>query len=153
MKQSRPATTSPGDKDFVVGIIQLANLFTRRLAPLFQAASITPQQWGVLTALSDQEKPATLAGLGRALLVSKQNMTGMIARLEELSLVSRSDDPNDLRSARVQLTRRGRQLIERLTPDYEQWLSDAVEDLEPAERRALVAAVGHLLEKLGSDER
>lgn len=147
-------TASPGaEKDFVVGIIQLANLFTRRLTPLFQSANITPQQWGVLVVLSEQEKPATLAGLGRTLLVSKQNMTGMIARLEELALVSRTDDPNDLRSARVQLSRRGRGLVDRLTPDYRQWLDEALEDLEPAQQRALLGGVTRLLEKLGADER
>ena len=55
----------------------------------------------------------TLAGLARELLVSKQNMTGMIARLEQLGLAERSGDPNDLRSSRVQLTRRGRTLVDK----------------------------------------
>jgi DNA-binding MarR family transcriptional regulator len=149
---SSQSATPDEEKDFVVGVIQLANLFTRRLAPLFKQARITPQQWGVLTALSDQERPATLVGIARRLLVSKQNMTGMIARLEELALISRGDDPNDLRSSRVQLTRRGRQLIDKLTPAYRDWLDQAISDLDEDEQRALVSGVARLIDKLADEE-
>jgi DNA-binding MarR family transcriptional regulator len=148
---SSQSATPDEEKDFVVGVIQLANLFTRRLAPLFKQARITPQQWGVLTALSDQGSPATLAGIARRLLVSKQNMTGMIARLEELALISRGDDPNDLRSSRVQLTRRGKQLIDRLTPAYQEWLGQAISDLRDDEQRALQSGVAKLIDKLADE--
>ena len=94
----------PG-RDLVGGVVQLANLFTRRLAPVFEHAGVTPQQWAVLSVIGSAEAPMTLAAAARELLVSKQNMTGMIARLEQLGLAERSGDPNDLRSARVQLTR------------------------------------------------
>jgi DNA-binding MarR family transcriptional regulator len=146
------SATPDEEKDFVVGVIQLANLFTRRLAPLFKQARITPQQWGVLTALSDQQRPATLVGIARKLLVSKQNMTGMIARLEELGLIARGDDPNDLRSSRVQLTRRGRQLIEKLTPAYRDWLDEAISGLDESEQTALLSGVARLIAKLSGDE-
>jgi len=39
------------ERDFVAGVIQLANLLTRRLAPVFEKARVTPQQWAILTAL------------------------------------------------------------------------------------------------------
>ncbi|MGZ4779304.1 MAG: MarR family winged helix-turn-helix transcriptional regulator, partial [Thermoanaerobaculia bacterium] len=88
------------ERDFVTGVIQLANLLTRRLGPVFEKANITPQQWAVLAALDEAGEPTTLASIARTLLVSKQNMTGMIARLEQLALVERNENPNDLRSAR-----------------------------------------------------
>src|SRR6187399_2925732 len=96
------------ERDLVVGVIQLANLMMRRLAPIFEKANVTPQQWAIVVALAESETPLSLAGLARKMLVSKQNMTGMVARLEQLGLAERSDDPNDLRSWRLQLTRRGR---------------------------------------------
>ena len=63
----------------------------------------------------------TLAGLARLMLVSKQNMTGMVARLEQLGFVERQSDPNDHRSSRLMLTRRGRATVDKLRPAYEQW--------------------------------
>ncbi len=106
------------ERDLVTGVIQLANLLTRRLGPVFEKSKITPQQWLVVSALSEEEGPVTLVTLARRLMVTKQNMTGMIAELEQLGLAERNDDPNDLRSSRVQLTRRGRTLVERLRPAY-----------------------------------
>ena len=101
-----------GERDLVSGVIQLANLLNRRLAPVFEKAKVTPQQWAVLVALSEENAPVTLVALARRLIVTKQNMTGMIARLEQLGVAERQGDPNDLRSSRVQLTRRGRGIVE-----------------------------------------
>src|SRR5437763_10954394 len=106
------------ERDLIVGVIQLANLLTRRLAPIFEKSKITPQQWAVLSVLGESDAPMTLAGLARKLLVSKQNMTGMVARLEQLGLAERRDEPNDLRSPRVQLTPNGRALVGKLRPAY-----------------------------------
>ena len=137
------------ERDFVNGVVQLANLLTRRLAPVFEKASITPQQWAVLTALADAGEPTTLAAIARSLLVSKQNMTGMVARLEQLGLVERNENPNDLRSARVQLTRRGRAVIERLRPAYEKWVGN-VAGVSDRDLQALARTVDRLIEKLNA---
>ena len=109
------------ERDLVAGVIQLANLLTRRLAPVFEKARVTPQQWAILSALAKNNAPMSLASLARTMMVSKQNMTGMMSRLEQLGFAERADDPEDLRSYRVVLTRRGRATIEKLRPAYEQW--------------------------------
>ena len=139
----------PGERDLVTGVIQLANLLIRRLGPVFEKAKITPQQWSVLSVLSSEEAPVTLVGLSRRLGVTKQNMTGMMARLEQLGLAERNDDPQDLRSSRVQLTRRGRTLVEKTRPAYEEWIAtiggDAVSDRE---LQTLTRTVERLIEAL-----
>jgi len=113
--------TAQPERDLVAGVIQLANLLTRRLAPVFEKARITPQQWAILSALAAHGAPMSLASLARTMMVSKQNMTGMMTRLEHLGFAERADDPKDLRSSRVVLTRRGRTTIDKLRPAYEQW--------------------------------
>jgi len=113
--------TAEPERDLVAGVIQLANLLTRRLAPVFAKARITPQQWAILSALAANGEPMSLASLARTMMVSKQNMTGMMTRLEQLGFAERVDDPKDLRSSRVVLTRRGRTTVEKLRPAYEQW--------------------------------
>lgn len=112
---------SDAERDLVAGVIQLANLLTRRLTPVFEKAGVTPQQWAILSALEHAGGPMTLATLARTMLVSKQNMTGMMVRLEQLGFAERTGDPKDLRSSRVALTRRGHSTIEKLRPAYEQW--------------------------------
>jgi DNA-binding MarR family transcriptional regulator len=139
----------PGERDLVTGVIQLANLLTRRLGPVFEKAKITPQQWSVLSALSAEDTPSTLVVLARRLGVTKQNMTGMIARLEQLGLAERNDDPQDLRSSRVQLTRRGRSLVERVRPAYTEWIASiGGEKLSDRELQTLTRSVDRLIEHL-----
>ena len=135
--------------DAVTGIIQLANLLQRKLAPVFEKAKITPQQWAVLSALADDDAPTTLVGLSRRLVVTKQNMTGMMSRLETLGLVERQDDPNDLRSSRIQLTRRGKSLVDKVRPSYDQWVKSLGGGaLSERELQTLVRNVEKLLEAL-----
>lgn len=141
----------PGERDLVTSVLQLANLLTRRLGPVFEKAKITPQQWSVLSALASEEGPVTLVSLSRRLGVTKQNMTGMIARLEQLGLAERNDDPQDLRSSRVQLTRRGRGVVEKLRPAYEEWIASIGEGaLSEREVLALTRNLERLIDTLSA---
>ncbi|MDP9190729.1 MAG: MarR family transcriptional regulator [Acidobacteriota bacterium] len=138
-----------GERDLVTGVIQLANLLNRRLAPVFEKAKVTPQQWAVLSALAEENAPVTLVALARRLVVTKQNMTGMIARLEQLGVAERQGDPNDLRSSRVQLTRRGRGIVEKLRPAYDEWIrSLASGDISERELQVLTKSVERLIAQL-----
>jgi DNA-binding MarR family transcriptional regulator len=141
--------TMAGERDLITGVIQLANLFIKRLAPVFEKAKITPQQWSVLSALADESTPVTLVALARRLVVTKQNMTGMIARLEQLGLAERQGDPNDLRSSRVTLTRRGRSLVERVRPSYDEWVASlAGREVSEKDLQALARTVEKLIGQL-----
>ena len=126
----------PADRDLVAGAAQLVNLLNRRLAPVLEKAGVTPQQWGVLSIIATAGTPMTLAAVARELAVTKQNMTGMVVRLEQLGLVERVSDPADLRSSRLELTRRGRTTIDKVRPAYRQWLGSIApeKDLRQTER-------------------
>jgi DNA-binding MarR family transcriptional regulator len=138
-----------GERDLVSGVVQLANLLNKRLAPLFERSGVTPQQWAVLSVLSEEEAPVTLVALARRLAVTKQNMTGMMARLEQIGVTERQEDPNDLRSSRVSLTRRGRNLVEKLRPAYEEWLRNVGEGkVSERDVQVLARTVNRLIEAL-----
>jgi len=134
------------ERDLVAGIIQLANLLTRSLAPVFEKARVTQQQWAILAALEHVGEPMSLAALARMMLVSKQNMTGMVVRIEQLGLVERGDDPEDLRSSRLALTRRGRTVIEKLRPVYEQWRTALAGDLNERDLATTARTIETLIE-------
>jgi len=140
------------ERDLVGGVVQLANLLTKKLAPLFERAGVTPQQWAVLVILADAPEAMTLVGIAREMLVSKQNMTGMISRLEQLGLVERGDDSTDLRSFRIQLTRRGRSSVEKLRPAYREWLAQlGAAAVSEADLEALERSVARLIEVLSAE--
>ena len=132
------------DRDVVAGVAQLANLLNRRLAPMFERAGLTPQQWGVLSAIAAADQPLTLAAIARELGVTKQNMTGMVSRLEQLGVAERLEDPADLRSSRVQLTRKGRVTVDKLRQEYDAWVTGLGSD-------SLARAVNRLIEQLEAE--
>jgi len=134
-----------GDADPVGALLRLANTLTRDLAPVFDRAHVTPQQWMLLTTLASIEGEPTLAGLARHMMVSKQNVTGMVRRLEDVGLVRKSNDPEDLRSSRVVLTRRGAETVQRLRPAYQKWVDGFFSRIPEGERQSLVDAVERLL--------
>src|SRR3954452_337975 len=142
--------TAEPERDLVAGVIQLANLQRRRLATVFAKARITPQQWAILSVLSRADAPMSLASLARTMMVRNQNMTGMITRLEQLGFAERADDPKDLRSSRVVLTRRGRAAIEKLRPAYEQWRDAMAGNLSERDLATAAKTVETMIEKLSN---
>ncbi len=145
MPKSRTATSS----DTVGSILRLANILTRDMAPVFEKAKVTPQQWMLLMTLKSIDGVPTLAGLARHMMVSKQNVTGMVRRLEDAGFVNKTDDPEDLRSSRVALTRRGRELLSRLAPQYRRWVDEFFDQIEADDREAFERALGALVERSG----
>ncbi len=135
-------------RDLIAAVIQLANLLTKRLGPVFEKAGVTPQQWAVLSVVAANEPSISPAAIARRMGVSKQNMTGMVDRLHQLGLTDRENDPNDLRTARVQLTRRGRALIERMRPAYEEWLEALRGVLPGRDLQTLERSVSRLISRL-----
>lgn len=136
------------ERDLIAGVIQLANLLTRHLAPVFEKARVTPQQWAILSVMDRSGMPMSPAALSRAMLVSKQNMTGMIVRLEQTGLIERTDDPEDLRSLRLVLTRRGRSAVEKLRPAYEEWRTAVGGDLPERDLTTAARTIETLIENL-----
>lgn len=135
----------PEQRDLVAALAQVINLVNRRLATVVETARVTPQQWGVLSVIGSSKDAMTLAAVARELAVTKQNMTGMVDRLEQLGLVERLTDPADLRSSRLQLTRRGRAALDKVAPAYEAWLRSLGSDRDI---QALTRSLNRLIERL-----
>jgi DNA-binding MarR family transcriptional regulator len=68
-------------------------------------------------------------------------LSRVVRRLEESGLLIRRPDPEDGRAALVEATTDGRQLDDRIHSERDDVLNRIVEQLEPAERRALVDAL------------
>ena len=143
--------SSPEVSRTVSGIVQLANLLTRRLAPVLGRYRITPQQWGVLSTVSEAGEQPTMAEISRNLMVSKQNITGMVSRLEALGLVRRAADPADLRAVRIALTRKGEGVVREVAPLYSRWIESSLAELSASERKTLSRAVDRLARKLNEE--
>ncbi len=111
---------------------------------LFVEERLTESQFGVLDALYHLG-PLSPGQLSTKLFRSSSNLTTVIANMERDGLVRRTRDPDDGRAHVVNLTARGRRLIQRLIPTHVERVARAMSALSPHEQEEL----GRLCRKLG----
>jgi len=104
------------------------------------AAVLPPLQTSVLVTLEEHE-PLRLSELARREAVTPPTMSRVLAALDDAGLLVRTPDPQDARSALVELSAEGRAMIERLRTERTAVLAQRLERLAPEHREALAAAV------------
>lgn len=112
-------------------LYQCANMLHKTGSRAIEDEGLTTQQWAVLGALSRPQAGAgmKLGDLARYLMVSRQNLSGVIGRLERAGHVLSAADPSDRRSRLIQLTTGGREVwtahaLPKIHHYYEQALKD-----------------------------
>lgn len=93
-------------------------------------------------------KPSELA---RAQLVTPGGMTSRLARLERNELVRRRPDPDDRRVLTVELTAKGRKLVDRVLPEHVANEEQMLDGLSRRERDELDRLLAKLLAGLPTD--
>lgn len=90
-------------------LYQCANLLHKTGTKAVESEGLTTQQWAVLGALSlpDAREGKSVGDLARYLLVSRQNLAGVIGRLERDGRIRVDPDERDRRSRLIRLTDAG----------------------------------------------
>ena len=111
---------------------------------------LTPTQASVL-ALIVGHGPVGLPELQRLEHLNPTMLSRVVGRLDELGLVDRSPDPDDLRSVSVSVTASGRKVHTRIKAQRADAVSNAATRLSEREQRALINALDaldHLADEL-----
>jgi DNA-binding MarR family transcriptional regulator len=90
----------------------LHNLMMRIGDRLVADLGLTSSRWLLLGAVADRPEPPTLSELSGDAVLSLQNVSRMVAAMEQDGLLVRSATPGGGRGLRVRLTDRGRALHE-----------------------------------------
>jgi len=112
-------------------LYQCANMLHKTGSRAVEAEGLTTQQWAVLGALTRPEFHAgvSVGELAKYLMVSRQNIAGVIGRMERDGHVSVAQDPLDRRSRLVTMTEVGQHVWRNLALPkihlyYDQVLTD-----------------------------
>lgn len=91
-------------------LYQCANLLHKTGTRAVESEGLTTQQWAVLGALSRPESQAGMSvnELARYLMVSRQNLSGVIGRMERDGHIGVEPDARDRRSRLIRMTEHGR---------------------------------------------
>jgi len=90
--------------------------------------------------------PQPVNEIGRRIELTSGAITTAVDRMETRGLVARRADPDDRRARVVQLTAKGKTVIERAFAHHKAAMDQAADALTKAERRTLI----ELLKKLGT---
>ncbi|WP_439532178.1 MarR family winged helix-turn-helix transcriptional regulator [Polymorphobacter sp.] len=113
----------------------------RGLAEQFQT---TLPRFDILAALDRAEAGLSMSALGRALLVSNGNITGLVQTLVRDGDVTMASAPGDRRTAIVTITDEGRTRFKAMATAHHDWVADMFSGLSDAERLALMGQLGRL---------
>ena len=104
------------------------------------ASALPPLQSSVLVTLEEHE-PLRLSDLARREAVTPPTMSRVLAALDEAELLTRRPDPQDARSALVELSDKGRAAIVELRSERTAVLAQRLDRLTPEHRDALERAL------------
>ena len=139
------------DRELVVQLRLAVMRLARRLRQQ-TLGEITASQLSALSSLN-RLGPLTLGALAAVERVRPPTMTRIVGHLEAAGLVVRRPAPTDRRSAEVELSPSGRELLDRSRTRKDAYLAERLATLGPAEMAVLRRAAVVLERLLEADER
>lgn len=126
-------------------LLSCTNMILRHLRRNLKGAySLTMPRFDLLAQVARPPVGPSLGELSRRLLVTKGNITDIVARLEAVDLIERRRDAADGRVQYVFLTESGRALYDRIVPEHSRWLSELMQEVSEKDLETLFEALGIL---------
>jgi DNA-binding MarR family transcriptional regulator len=151
MLSNNPAPRAHVDRELVVQLRLAVMRLARRLRQQTEG-EITASQLSALASV-DRLGPLTLGALAAVERVRPPTVTRIVGHLEAAGLVVRRPAPGDRRSAEVELSPSGRELLDRSRTRKDAYLAERLATLGPAEVAVLRRAAAVLERLLEADER
>ena len=128
----------------IVNIIKTTEIIRCVYDELFSKYGISEPKFRVLLILSIEEDGMALCDIGKRMLVTRANMTGLIDRMVKESLVEKKVNPDDKRSIKAYLTPKGTELFESVKDKHIEFSEKMTNSLSEEEKKQL----SQLLQKL-----
>lgn len=149
-RSAPPRTVDRNESVQLAAGLRLAVMRLARRLRQLAGAGITPSMLSALVTI-EGHGPLTLGELATMEKVQPPTMTPIVARLEADELVRRETDPVDRRVARITISAKGRQLLERSRSRKTAYLAKRLQALPPEERAVVGRAVEILERFVGED--
>ena len=134
-------------------LYQCSNLMHKTGTRHMSDYGATTQQWAVLGALARplvKDKGMSVKEMIEFLMLSRQNLTAVLDRLEARGWVERVKDPQDGRSRLIRLTTEGVATWQAMQAAIEVFYDRALTGLSPAEQVQLYQLLDRLRDGLGA---
>ena len=112
------------DEKVMMAIVRIAEFFKKNSGNIFKNYGLTFPQYNVLRVLdSSHKRQNTISNVGKIMLVSGANMTGIAKRLEKSGFLLRKSDPNDERITLLEITPKGSERLKHIANEKDAIIS------------------------------
>ncbi len=144
----RPAKVQCDESPLALEIFTIRNLMMKVGDRLVAPIGLTSGRWMLLSVLSEHDEPPTMSEVGEHILMSVQNVSRMVAAMEEDGLVRRVTRPGSGRATFIEMTEHGCAVHERACQAAGAFSSRFLAGFSPAEVAALQDGLGRLINNL-----
>ncbi len=138
------------DESLPMALLRAREATMRVFRPMLAEHDLTEQQWRALRALNAAGEPIDATTLADRTFLLSPSLSRILVNLDERGLVERKLDPSDQRRALIELSAKGRRIVQRVAPASEAGYN-AIEEQFGAKRFASLMSELHELATLDLD--
>lgn len=120
-----------------------------RFRPALRQHDITEQQWRVLRALTASSEPLAPTEISQMTLLSLPSLSRLLKTLETRGILRRTAHDNDLRTAQLSLSPKGKRLVRKIAPLSEGSYADIEDAIGAKDLQALYRMLDAVVARLG----
>lgn len=130
-------------------LFRVSDIFQNVIQQHVDSYDLQRADFGVLCTLRRNPAPYCLSPttLYQSMLFSSGGLTKVLHRLSQAELIERLDNPEDKRSKLVQLTEKGKQLVEKMKPELHQQEMQLLQVLNTEEQAQLDGLLKRILDR------
>ena len=144
--------TETREQQALMGVWHVGQLLKIQARRFFREYLSSEMQFNIMLLLKHADHPMNQQFLAELLLVDKSNLTGVAGRMEAAGLLIRRVDPLDSRAYQLELTSRGRKILEHVEMPYRAEVKKVMADFSPAELSMLIRFMERMRKTLNSEE-
>ena len=144
---------SSSGHETLLGIVVTASLLLKFADKFFGRYGITGTQFNILKMLREFEKEGlSQQELSQKLVVTKSNVVGLIDRMERNGYVQRKSHPTDRRFNLLDLTAKGKKLVDELEVLYFKKINEFMNALPEQQKQSVITALEEVRERIRQDK-
>ncbi len=137
------------DEKLLIAIIKISELYKKASSTMLRNYGLTFSQHTALRVLEASESgQSRITNVSKTMLVSGPNLTGVAKRLAKTGLIIKRDHPGDDRVTLLEITPKGRQLLDNISADLDRLIRETLQDYSDEEIQAILTQLKKCLNRL-----
>ncbi|MEW6529284.1 MAG: MarR family transcriptional regulator [Thermodesulfobacteriota bacterium] len=136
------------EEKVMIFVVMASEMFKKNSTAIFGQHGLTFSHYNVLKYLVACEGGRDTAGnVGKRMLVTGANVTGLAKRMEKAGLIERKNDEKDERLTMLQITPVGRKSLDAIREIQEQHISEYMQTCSKEQQEELLSVLKRILRK------